>query len=1022
MLKGSGTASITDINGRFSLKLTGTNDTLLVSFIGYQTSKQPVELPLKSPLLITLIEQSQELKPVIVSTGYYQVPVERLTGSFTQIDQENLNRSTSAGILSRLRGVSNGLSFDDRNQREPRISVRGLSTLYAGSEPLIVLNNFPYEGDIRNINPNDVETVTILKDAAAASIWGVRAANGVIVITTKKGSAGKKPELSFNSSLNIGNKPNVYYNPGMTSADFIGVEEALFNSGFYEGMESDPARPALTPAVELLIARRDGVISASEADARLQELKNQNVRDDFNRYVYQNSIGQQYALSLKGGTDFNSYYLSAGYDRNSDYMAGTDDRFTLRADQNFNIGKKLSLKPSVAYSRTFGKTGREGIGSITPNSSNSLYPYARLADENGKPLPLLKDYRAEYVRGMEAAGLLSWEYVPLEDYKSQYVSNRQNDLLLNMGVDYRFSTKLSAKILYQYENSNLGTRELKGEDSYYARDMVNRFTQDDGSGSLSFQIPRGGILDLTAGNLSNQTGRGQLEYSTSWGKHNLDALAGAELREIRNDASTYRTYGYQEDGLISAPVNYMDYFPMYQDAGDYQPIPQNSDFTDQTNRYTALYANAAYTFDKRYIISGSARKDASNLFGVKSNQKGVPLWSTGLAWNIHQESFMSDDWLELLKLRLTYGYNGNLDRNLAAVATMYQFDGNLNNRPYGYVRSYPNPELRWEKVGVFNAGLDFALKSRALSGSLEYYIKKGRDLIGDQPVDPTVGRMSGTIRRNVADMLTRGFDLQLNSLNIDRDFKWNTSLLFSQNTNKLTAYHMNTSRTAGSYIHGGLGIVPVEGRPVYSIFSLPWAGLDPATGDPMGLLNGEASSNYGKLRSDTKLADLQYHGSALPTVFGNLANTFSYGGFSVYVNMSYKLGYFFQRESISYELLYNRWRGHSDFANRWQKPGDERHTSVPSMVYPAVSGRDEFYAGSPVLIEKGDHIRLQDINLTYKLQGKNLKAPFKDLQLYTNAHNLGFIWRATKTGLDPDYSSGFLPPSYSLSFGLRTSF
>jgi TonB-linked SusC/RagA family outer membrane protein len=1021
-LKINGSASLSDKNGLFSLNVTQEMDTLYVSYVGYQPVVRAVKPPFGPALVIALVPVVRELEAVNISTGYYQVPAERVTGSFAQIDRETLNRSNSADILGRLKGVASSVLFDERNERHTLISIRGLSTLYAGQEPLIVLNNFPYEGDIRNINPNDVESITVLKDAAAASIWGVRAANGVIVITTKKGSAGRKPELGFNSTLTVGNKPDVYYNPGMSSADFIGAEEYLFNNGFYDGLEIDPAHPAITPAVELFIARRDGTLSGTAAAARLQQLSGHNVRDDFNKYVYQNSISQQYALNLAGGTDFSTYYLSAGYDRNSDYRAASNDRFTLRADQVFSIGKKLSLKPSVAYSRTANTTGREGMFDIRPASGRTLFPYARLADENGNALPILRDYRASYVEGIEAAGLMNWQYVPLTDYRSHTVQDTQNDLLLNMGLDYRFSDKFKAELQYQYENSELGTRESKGEDSYFARDLVNRFTQDDGSGSLSYPVPRGGILDLTSGGMNVQTGRGQVEYSNAWGKHSLDALSGAEIREIKNNSDTYRTYGYVDDGLSSAQVNYFDYYPMYQDQGDWQPIPQNNNFEDQTNRYTAFFGNAAYTYDKRYIVSASARKDASNLFGVQSNQKGVPLWSAGLGWNIHQENFFKAGWLELLKLRLTYGYNGNLDPSLAAVATMYQFTGNINNRPYGQIRSYPNPELSWEKVGVFNAGLDFSLKSGVLSGSLEYYVKNATKLIGDSPVDPTVGRMSGTIRRNVADMQTRGFDIQINSKNIDRGFKWNSSLLFSQNSNKLTKYHMDDFRNSSAYTYGGFGIVPIEGKPAYSIFSYKWGGLDPATGDPRGMLNGQPSSDYAAIRAGTKLEDLQYHGSALPTIHGGQANTFSFAGFTLYANLAFRLGYYFKRESISYDLLYNKWRGHEDFANRWQQPGDEQHTSVPSMVYPSNYQRDEFYAASSVLVEKGDNIRLQDLNLAYTLNGKNLKAPLKGMQLYANAHNLGFVWRASKAGLDPDYGPGYLPPSYSLSFGLRTSF
>ena len=1021
-LKNSKSSAVSGQGGSFTINVALQKDTLLVSYVGYQPWEQTVSLPLESPLLITLNALVKELEAVTISTGYYQVPAERVTGSFTQIDQETFNRSNSTDVLGRLKGNASSILFDERNEGKPAISVRGLSTIYAAREPLIVLNNFPYEGDINNINPNDVESVTILKDAAAASIWGVRAANGVIVITTKKGKAGKTPELSFNSTLTLGNKPDVYYNPGLSSTDFIGVEEYLFNQGFYEGMEADPAHPALTPAVELFIARRDGVLSSAEADARLQALGQQNVRDDFNKYVYQNSINQQYALNLTGGTDFNSYYLSAGYDRNAGYTAAVNDRFTVRADQTFSVGEKLKLKPSITYSTTTINSGREGINSIRPEISKTLFPYARLADENGKPLSVLKDLRAGYVQGMESAGLLNWQYVPLENYKSQNIHEKQSNLLLNMGLDYHVSKTLTAKLQYQYENSNNGIREFKGEESYFARDMINRFTQDDGSGSLTFQVPRGGIVDLTSGGMSAQTGRGQVEYTNTWGKHSLDALSGAEIRQIHDDANTHRTYGYIDDGLISAQVNYLEYFPMYHDSGDYQPIPASTDFIDQTNRYTAFYANAAYTFDKRYIVSLSGRKDASNLFGVRSNQKGVPLWSAGVGWNIHHEQFFRAEWLDLLKLRLTYGYNGNLDRNLAAVATIYQLTGNMNNRPYGLMRSFPNPELSWETVGVFNAGIDFGLKNKVLNGSLEYYIKRSNNLIGDQPIDPTVGLMSGTIRRNVAGMVTRGFDLQLHSKNIDRDFKWNTSLLFSYNNNELTDYYTINTLAARTYISSGNNFVPVIGKPVYNVISYPWAGLDPVTGGPRGYLKGEPSSNYRAMRSAIGVADLQQNGSALPRFFGNAANSFSYAGFSLYVNLSYRLGYVFRRESVNYDLLYNKWKGHQDFAERWQKPGDELNTNVPAMVYPAVFGRDEFYTNSSILVEKGDNIRLQNVNLSYRLGGKNLRSMVKDMELYTNAHNLGFIWRSTKSGVDPDFGSGYLPPSFDISFGIRTNF
>lgn len=1020
-LKKAGTSTSSDANGNFSLRPTYPMDSLYITFVGYLPLTLSVTLPKSEVIVAVLIPASRQLEEVSVSTGYYQVPAERSTGSFVFIDQNTINRSNTTDILGRLKGVTNSVLFDERNERDTRISVRGLSTIFAGQAPLVVLNNFPYEGNIKDINPNDVESITILKDAAAASIWGVRAANGVIVITTKKGRANKKPEVGFNSMFSIGNKPNLDYNRGITSSEFIDGEKFLFDKGFYTAMEKDPARPALTPAVEILIARRDGKISSAEADARLARLAATDVLDDFNKYMYKNSQNQQYAVNVRGGSEWNTYYFSAGFDKNSNYNSAQYDRLTLRADEVISLGKKLKLRPNISYSSGKEISGKPGLGDIVPSLSSTLYPYARFADDEGNPVILTKDYRASYVNNSEDKGLLNWQYKPLEDYKSQELRMDQSALILNMGVDYQFLPGLSAKFQYQFENSRTNYRSWKGVDNYYTRDLINRFTQTNGPGTFKYEVPRGDILDLNSSSMSSHTGRGQLEYQKAWGVHRVDVLGGAEIRDIGVKGNEYRTYGYSEDGLSTIPVNYIDLFPMYQNPRDFKAIPSGNNFTDQLNRYTAWYANAAYTFDNRYIISGSGRKDASNLFGVKSNQKGVPLWSAGFAWNIHHEDFFNVNLLDQLKLRLTYGYNGNLDRNLAAVATIYQFSGNLNNNPYGQIRSYPNPELSWEKVGVFNAGLDFGIKNSKITGSVEYYIKNGKNLIGDQPIDPTVGLISGTIRRNVADMVTRGVDLQINSLNIDRNIQWNSSFLFSYNANKLRSYYNDGAFSAETYLHGGRSIVPVKGKPIYSVFSYPWAGLNPNTGDPMGYVKGQAVSNYQAISSTTTVDQLVFHGSALPPLFGSMANTLSYKGFSLYLNLTYKFGYYFRRPSISYTQLYNRGVGHADYVQRWQKPGDEQRTSIPSRVYPAVLARDNFYMNSAILIEKGDHIRLQDVNFSYRFQGDRIKAPLRGMLLFANVRNAGFIWKANKQELDPDYASSYLPPSYSISLGLRTS-
>ena len=1021
--KNGGISASTADDGTFILNLTGTGKTISISYVGYQSRDIEVPAGQTAIMLIELEPFNNTLEEVTVSTGYELIPAGRSTGSFTQISNAVISRTAGTDIINRLRGITNGLLFDERIPTNQQLSIRGLGTIYGERKPLIVLNNFPYEGDIANINPNDVESITILKDAASASIWGVRAANGVIVITTKSGRVNQPMKVVFNSTLAVAPKPDVFYMPSISSADFIDVEKFLFDKGFYKSMETSTSRPPLTPVVELLIAKRDSRISAAQADEQISALAAIDVRNDFNRYIYKQGMNQQQAMNISGGSEKIAYYFSGGYDRNKDNMGATYNRISLRADNTISVTKKLKLNTGISYLKGGTATGGLGYGSIYPAPGKSLYPYARLADEDGKPATLVKDFRRPYADAAENSGLLNWNYIPLMDSDYNQTSTSLSDILLNVSGTYWIGNGLSALLQYQYENSAGNSSTLQDINSYSARDLINRYTQTGSGGTLSFPVPRGGILDENADRLFSNAIRTQLNYTKEWSKSRVTALAGAEVRELKQKGSGFRIYGYNESGLTSIPVNYTSTFPQYFNNGSNLLIPAgNGTLSELVNRYTSFYGNGSYAWDDRYIFSVSARKDASNLFGVSSNQKGVPLWSAGLAWNLHNEKFFENSWLPYLKLRLTYGYNGNLDKTITAVTTIMYSSNNLNNMPYARIRTYPNEELRWERVGTFNAGADFRFKNERISGSLEYYRKKGIDLIGDQPIDPTVGLVKGTIRRNIADMLTRGVDLQLSFRILEKAIRWQSDVIFNYNQNRLTGYQ-NAGTAGSTYLNSGIGIIPVLGRPLYGIYTYQWAGLNPVNGDPQGIVEGKVTSDYAAISSKTTLNDLVYHGPALPTVFGSLGNTFSYRNFSLFINVTAKLGHYFSRKSISYGSLFNDWNGHPDYAMRWQKPGDELYTNVPSMVYPAISRRDNFYASSSALVEKADHIRLQDVNLSYRFDNNTRKRlPLSSLELFSNLRNAGIIWRANKQHLDPDYANGYLPSGYTMSFGARMNF
>lgn len=552
--------------------------------------------------------------------------------------------------------------------------------------------------------------------------------------------------------------------------------------------------------------------------------------------------------------------------------------------------------------------------------------------------------------------------------------------------------------------------------------MINLYSQlDYDAGMVTYGIPKGGILDLSNSVLAAYGSRVQLNYNKLLGSHRISAIAGSEVRQNRVVQNGNRLYGYDEDKLTFGYVDY--YSQTYQNfiSGAQTSAPSGDYVSELLNRFVSSYGNVAYTYKEKYTISGSGRRDASNLFGVSTNDKWKPLWSTGVSWDISGEQFYKSRWLPYLKLRATLGYSGNVDPNKPAVTTIsYTGSSNYTNTPYSDYTSYYNPDLTWETSRQINIGLDFRTGKDIISGSIEFYSKKNENLFGRTNVDYTTGILSGLIVKNVADSKGMGLDIALNSKNIDGRLKWHTQLNLSFNKDKVADYFLLTDQ--GSQYVGNTRISGIEGKPVYSVFSYKWAGLDGNTGDPQGYLNKQISKDYiGLTDATTTIDDLVYHGSALPTVFGSLGNTLSYGRLSLAIGIVYKFGYYFRRESVNYSSLFSSWSGHGDFYNRWQNPGDELHTNVPSLIYPSPGSRDDFYSNSEVLIEKGDHIRLQYINIGYDLiQNSFTKLPFKSIQVYGNAANLGILWRANKQGIDPEYKGGnMMPPSKTFSIGIR---
>lgn len=1019
-LKGTNKMVVTDKDGHFNIEVPDEKAVLQFTFIGYLTLEEPVKN--RTNINITLKEDAQNLKQLdVVSTGYQNIPKERATGSFTTVDNKTLNRAASPDLLSRLRGVSNGLLIDRNTGNPTGISIRGRSTLFSNTKPLIVVDNFPFEGDINTLNPNDIESVTLLKDAAAASIWGVRAGNGVMIITTKNGKVGQKPSISFNSNVTIGAKPDLYYQPQLSSGEFIEVEKYLFNAGKYNSpLRNDYA--LISPVVDILQKQKLNQLTDEQANSQIESFKNIDIRNQQSEYFYRKSTQQQYHVNISGGDNIQTYFFSGGYDKSlPSEVSNSNSRITLKGNNTYNLlNGKLQLTTNITFSKS------KSVN--TPSIYTPLYPYDQVADANGEPLATLikngtRGLRTSYTDTVGNGKLLDWKYRPLEDLRNQNSTAKTDltDYRILLGVNYKFISPLSISLNYQYYNANRNVVSQYDKQSFYVRNMVNTVTQiNRATGDVSRPIPFGDVYSPGFQSTKSNYGRAQVNYNQTFSSnHEINAIAGLEVRDDQIKSNTYTLYGYDPETAINSLVNPITTFPSYYGNGAFGiRLGNNSSQSFSTNRYVSYYGNASYSYSKKYILSGSYRKDESNLFGVEANQKGVPLWSIGTAWNVDNESFFNMNWLSKLQLRATYGYNGNVNQSVSAFLTAYAAGASpLYNANYATITNPPNNALRWERVKNINFGLDFALKNNRISGSIEYYIKNGLDLIAESPIAPQTG--VSTFTGNVANTHANGIDLQINSINLKGQFQWNTIGIFNFVKDKVTNY--NAQKVTNESIARSLDIVPLINYPINSVFGLRWAGLD-NTGAPQGFLNGIPSTNYTSILTSVNTDELDFFGSAVPTVFGSLRNTFSFRNIELSFNISYKFNSYFRRQSLDYNSLFEGSYQQSDYNSRWQKPGDELLTNVPSALYPINPNREGFYRYSSNLVEKGDVIRLQDIQVNYNFSVTKFKSlPFTNLNVYLYANNLGILWRANHYHLDPDVTAGFPVPK-TIAFGLNATF
>lgn len=1014
-LSSSQTPIRVDESGNFSLPVPLAADTIVFRHIGYKVKRVAISPSTSSPLLIQLDADDNTLEEVVINTGYYRAPRERATGSFTHIDNQLISRSVSQNILDRLEGVTHSMLFDRRNlieedvEGEPEIRIRGITTIEGNSAPLIIVDNFPFEGDLSAINPNDVEDITILRDAASASIWGARAGNGVIVINTKKGKYDQSPQITFSGSFNAIEKPDLFFSQRQLPAPTImEIQREKFEMGGYQ--EHDQIY--LPTYVELLIKQRDGMISSDEFDAEVEYLAQTDLRRESLNYLYRRAVDRQYSLGVRGGGGNYNYALSAGLDKNIGTNIGNSNRRTSIAIQNrFRIGPRLEFSGSFWY--TSQQTIQNGYGYVRTASV-----YESLLDRNGEPRSIVGAFRTSYLEAAKKEGLLDWMSRPLDEIKLQDNRSANQNMRFNSSVDFQIMTGLRLSGSYQYMMNSRNTSSLYDKESSYVRDLVNRFTQQDGT----LVIPYNAILDHGPVN-ENQihSGRIQLNFDEKIGElGDLALLFGGEVAQsIENTRPGSRIYDFNKDLWTGNSV--LDYTTRFNvKPSGRARIPFNSFPPNKfTNRTLSYFGNGSYTYNGRYILSGSVRWDGSNLFGVKTNQRGVALWSLGTSWEISKEQFYNWAALPYLRIRNTFGSAGNIDKGQSYYPTISTNIDRITGLPNAVLTSPGNPSLRWEQVTTWNTGLDWAVKGHRISGSLEYYSKEARHLLGNNLMDPTTGiSMNSTYKMNYGAMLTKGWDIMVNSRNIVSQFTWNTSLLVSSSQNKITKYNGPVQQSALNYMTNRL---PEAGKSVDIVFALPWYGLDPQRGVPIVYIDGVQSFDYDNYILNLPIDELIDAGTLVPKIFGSLRNTFYWKGVEMSAVLSFKSGHVFRRPSMASGAEYNEVY-HTDYFKRWQQPGDEMHTQVPAKTPYADMG-GTVYLFSQELITPSDVIRLHDINVSYSVpSGWLTRRNIQKVKVFAYMRNLGILWRANKHKIDPDYPNADYPAPRRFALGIQADF
>ncbi len=1013
-VKGKSGGVAADINGNFAIKVDGTDPVLVVSYIGMIPGETILNAAnTASPLRIVLEPNSAMIDEVVV-TGYQNIKRENATGAFQQISAKDLETRSVGTLSSNLEGKIAGMVVYNND-----IQIRGVGTLAASTTPLIVVDGLPIEGTLNDVNPYEVDNVTVLKDAAASAIYGARASNGVIVITTKKG-IDSKIDVEFNADFTVYEKYD-YDDLNLVNAEeLIYLEEQNFNWMLGEPYAADHitdqwgTRGGLwNPLNKLMMRRHLGEVTDAGYSSQVAQWKRNSYSGDWDDYMTRTRFEQRYNVAIRTNSKHMNNNIAINWNGDNTHNTRSyDNKLSLRylGDLRLTSWFTATLGLQVDNIRQKGHYS----GKLDPSGRNSFPEYLSFRNPDGTPAhlqayvdlnePSLNDPSLE---------LKDESYSPAEELDRNFSLFRSTYTRGYAHLNFFPIPELKLSGMFQYEDMTSKRSNTVTGDSYSARHLFNLFTEDG-----NHKLAEGGIYDETNVTDNSYTLRFQATYDKRFlDKHEINAIAGYEFRHQKYRSGKNTLFGYDEKTLThtTGMTNLNDLIEATtSDLGNlYSPayVYMNEDFggfSEIEHKYQSYYATANYTYDRRYSLSGSFRIDEADLFGADKKFTRRPLWSAGASWNAHKEEFMRDiTWINMLKPRVSYGVTGNINSDYSSYLTAAIYTNQVIGSKRALLETPPNDQLRWEKTKTFDFGVDFAFFNYRLNGSVDYYNKQGSDILSLMDLDPTSGWAA--LNMNNACTRNRGVELQLNGEILragnPRQVGLNVALTLAYNNNKVTKINHKSTR-------GIDALDPTdhkEGRPVNSIYSYMYGGV---AYDEDGYQYIQWKKADGELYDDALSSanfspdDVVFSGALDPKWSGSFTPTVSYRNFTLSAMAAFYLGHYFRPN-------YNKWTYTSEinygtqptreYLTFWRATAEQRKDiigngyimSETSMLPDQVCYADQH-------VDHADYLKLRNIVLSYSFPSNICKRlGVSSLRLRAQANNVA-TWTRNSEGIDPE--------------------